>query len=154
MLRKYQSSYISFLKTLFYFMWMNICLHVCLCSTFMPGVHIGQNGTQDPLELELQSVSTIMWVLGTKCISSIRPASAVRHWAISSTPWNSQFLKKEILSDIFTARHHFSILDLLLSQFSIFSTVRENRKPTLLPNDNLLFLKNKKPEGQWSAQFR
>jgi hypothetical protein len=32
------------------------CLHVCLCTMYMPRAHRGQKRVSDPLELELQIV--------------------------------------------------------------------------------------------------
>ena len=44
------------------------CLHVCLCTTCMPGAHRGQKNVMDPLGPEL-------WVLRIEARSSGRATS-------------------------------------------------------------------------------
>ena len=39
-------------------------LHVCICTMYMPGIHGGQKGAWDPLELEIQVVVGNLGVLG------------------------------------------------------------------------------------------
>ena len=51
-------------------------MYVCVCSAGR-----GQNQTSDPLELELQTFMSHMWVLGVEPRSS-RVASALNHWAV------------------------------------------------------------------------
>lgn len=40
-------------------MYMYICIYTCI-----PGIHRGQIGALDPLKLELQSIISVLWVLG------------------------------------------------------------------------------------------
>lgn len=37
----------------FYFVYMSVCLHVCLCATFVLDAHTGQKRALDPLGLQL-----------------------------------------------------------------------------------------------------
>lgn len=52
-------------KFLLFLTSMCVCLHVCLCITFMPGDHRGQKKVLDTLELEFQ-LRASTWVLGLK----------------------------------------------------------------------------------------
>lgn len=46
---------------------MNLCLHICLCSTFTPSVLGGQRkASSGPLELDYRESLAITWVLGTE----------------------------------------------------------------------------------------
>lgn len=54
---------------------MIIYMHVCMC---MPGDISGQKRASDLLELDLQTIMSTMWVLGTEPVSSAGTASAVK----------------------------------------------------------------------------
>lgn len=62
-----------------------ICLHLCLCTTWVPGPSICLKGTQDPLELEVQTLQVIMWVLGIEPGCFARADSALSLQATSSS---------------------------------------------------------------------
>jgi hypothetical protein len=45
----------SCVEHLFYFLCVLVfCLHICLCTTYLPGTYRGQKMEYDPLDLELQ----------------------------------------------------------------------------------------------------
>jgi hypothetical protein len=48
--------------------------HICLHTTWKPHAQGGQKSALDPLQMELQTVVTAMWVLGIKPGSSERVA--------------------------------------------------------------------------------
>ena len=50
------SQWSYFLEISFYFMCMNVCLHVCMCTTCVPGAQSSLKRMPYPLELELHIV--------------------------------------------------------------------------------------------------
>ena len=44
------------------------CLHVCVCTTCVPGAQGGPKGVSDPLKLEIQMSVAAVWVLGTQIL--------------------------------------------------------------------------------------
>jgi hypothetical protein len=81
-------------------MYMSICLHMCMCSTSMPGAQGCQASCLDPLGLKLQfwAAMLVFWTklgpLGEHGVlvsteQSLQPVS-VRYWGNSdSCPWLS-----------------------------------------------------------------
>lgn len=44
--------------TFFFFMLLDVCLHMCLCAAYMSGAHGNQKKLLNPLELESEAVVT------------------------------------------------------------------------------------------------
>lgn len=60
------------------------CLHLCLCSMFIPAARQGQKRESDALKLEFWRLWATMWMLGAKPWSSGRMERFF--WDISSAP--------------------------------------------------------------------
>lgn len=56
-----------------------VCLHRCLCIRCTCGIHRGQKGASDPLELELEMFVSHHTVQGIQPGSPERAASALNH---------------------------------------------------------------------------
>lgn len=70
---------------LFYsFMYLSVCLHVCIYTTCILAAYRAQQSASDPLWLEFQIfVSCHVWGLGSEPRSSARTPSALNHWTIT-----------------------------------------------------------------------
>lgn len=68
------------------------CLHVCICTIYMPGSHGVQKRVSDPLELELWMVMSTLWMVGIEHGFSARATHVFNHWA-SLQPQDTVFFE-------------------------------------------------------------
>jgi hypothetical protein len=65
---------------------MYVCMYVCMfVCTLCHGAYRSQERVSGSLEMELWTVVSPTWVLGTEPRSSSRAISALNHWAITSS---------------------------------------------------------------------
>ena len=77
LLKDFSKIYLCFILWLF-------CLHVYMCTKYMPSAHRGEKTVQMPWHWSYWWLRATLYVLGTEPGSSARAASVLNHWAISS----------------------------------------------------------------------
>ena len=74
-------------KNIYYLLYVHgfFCLHVCLWTMCIPGIHRDQKKVSS-LALELQTFVNLLWVLGIKYGSFVGVMSALNHRNVLSLP--------------------------------------------------------------------
>lgn len=67
------------------------CLHVCLCTTCIPGAHRSHKRALDPWNWSYGWFWATMRFLGTEIGSSVRAMSVFNIWVIAPTPRTNSF---------------------------------------------------------------